>query len=38
MTVLYILLAFMFGTCFGFGVYAFCNISHDADVEQGEEE
>lgn len=31
MTVLYIFLAFMFGTWFGFGVYSFCNIAHDAD-------
>lgn len=33
MTALYIFLAFMAGTWFGFAVYAFCNIAHEADMD-----
>ena len=38
MTTLYIFLALMFGSWFGFGVYAFCDVAHRADMEPGEDE
>ena len=33
MTALYIFLALMFGSWFGFVVDAFCNIAHEADQD-----
>lgn len=38
MTALYIFLAFMFGSLFGFGVYAFCDAAHMSDMEPGDKE